>query len=131
MKIKKMPGGDFLVHIDADLRSLAERKMFVAIGEDGAPQHPEMVPILVKLGRANKMLEMLASGTYADRKDMSDCLGMDRRTVARTVNAAFLSPVIVERIVSGQLPPQRVQPIIDKMNTMLLWADQHRALGIE
>ena len=131
MRIKKLEDGDFLVHIDCDLRSLSERKMFVPVGKDGVPQRPEILPIVVKLARARKMVEMMAKGECDSRKDISDKYGMNRATVSRTISAAFLSPEIVSRVISGRIPIPKVQSLIEKLNVIPLWADHHRFLGIE
>lgn len=131
MRIKKLSDGDFLVHIDCDLRSIAERKMFVPVGKDGTPQRPELLPIVVKLGRAKRMVEMILKGECESRKDLGDKYGMNRAKISRIMNAAFLSPEIVSRVVAGRIPIPKVQSLIEKINVIPLWADQHRFLGIE
>ena len=42
MQIQRLDDGDFLIHIDCDLRSVAERKMFIAKDEDGNAIVPEV-----------------------------------------------------------------------------------------
>ena len=131
MRIKRLQDGDFLVHIDCDLRSIADRRMFVSVDKNGMPMHPELMPTIVKMGRAHKMVEMLASGTYATMKDMAECLDMSSSTIGRIVPAAFLSPEIVHRLIAGKLPSAKVHQLIEKVSAMPLWSDQHAFLGID
>ena len=130
MKITRLEDGDFLVHIDCDLRSLAERKRFVAVDSNGVPPHPEAVPIIVRLARARKMVEMLISGTYSCRQELGDVFGMSQSRISRITRTAFLSPIIVEKVIRGQIPASKVAALADRLSTMPLWADQHKALGI-
>lgn len=131
MRISKLDNGDFLVHIACDLRSLAERKRFVAVDAFGMPNHPEAVPIIVRIARARKMVEMLASGTYTCCQDLGDAFGMSQSRISRITRTAFLSPIIVEKVVTGKLPAAKVAALADKLSTLPLWADQHKALGID
>ena len=101
MQIQRLDDGDFLIHIDCDLRSVAERKMFIAKDEDGNLVNPENVPIIVRLARARKMIEMLSSGTYRNKQEIGDMFGMSQAQVSRLCRSAFLSPVIVEKLVDG------------------------------
>ena len=101
MQIQRLDDGDFLIHIDCDLRSVAERKMFIAKDEDGNLVNPENVPIIVRLARARKMIEMLSSGTYKNKQEIGDMFGMSQAQVSRLCRSAFLSPVIVEKLVDG------------------------------
>ena len=102
MQIQRLNDGDFLVHIECDLRLVHERKMFVAKDENGELRNPENVPILVRLGRGRKMIEMLGSGTYHNKKEIAGMFGMSLPNVSRTIRSAFLSPVIVDKLVSAQ-----------------------------
>ena len=98
MQIQRLDDGDFLIHIDCDLRSVAERKMFIAKDEDGNLVNPENVPIIVRLARARKMIEMLSSGTYRNKQEIGDMFGMSQAQVSQLCRSAFLSPVIVKRL---------------------------------
>ena len=131
MQIQRLDDGDFLIHIDCDLRSVAERKMFIAKDEDGNLVNPENVPIIVRLARARKMIEMLSSGTYKNEQEIGDMFGMSQAQVSRLCRSAFLSPVIVEKLVDGTLPLPRFTAVADKLITLPLWAEQHALLGIE
>lgn len=131
MQIQRLIDGEFLVHIECDLRSVHERKMFIAKDEDGELRNPENVPILVRLGRARKMIKMLGSGTYHNKKEIAEMFGMSLPNVSRTIRSAFLSPVIIDKLVSGAIPFTRFAAVSDKLITLPLWSEQHQLLGIE
>ena len=131
MQIQRLNDGDFLVHIECDLRSVHERKMFIAKDANGMLRSPENVPIIVRLARARKMIEMLGSGTYHNKQEIAEMFGMSSTQVSRTCRSAFLSPVIVEKLVTGALPFSTFAAVSDKLIALPLWAEQHRLLGIE
>ena len=131
MRIQRLDDGDFLVHIDCDLRTISERRLFVTVDKNGMPLHPEVMPLVVKIARAQKMLEMLMSGQFKSREEIAESLGFSRSTAAKIVSVAFLSPEIVRRVVKGTLPTNRVQKLLERINNVPLWADQHAFLGIE
>ena len=130
MQIQRLNDGDFLVHIECDLRSVHERKMFIAKDEDGNLKNPENVPIIVRLARSRKMIEMLTSGTYKNKQTLCDMFGMSLAQVSRICRTAFLSPVIVEKLIDGTLPVPRFTAVADKLITLPLWAEQHALPGI-
>ena len=70
----------------------------VKVCKDGNLVNPENVPIIVRLARARKMIEMLSSGTYRTKQEIGDMFGMSQAQVSRLCRSAFLSPVIVERL---------------------------------
>lgn len=75
MTIRKLSDGSFVVHYPCDLRMINERKSFVKLDGMGRPKNPEEVPIIVKLGRAYRMSELMLSGTYKSRQEVADALG--------------------------------------------------------
>ena len=79
----------------------------VKVRKDGNLVNPENVPIIVRLARARKMIEMLSSGTYRNKQEIGDMFGMSQAQVSRLCRSAFLSPVIVEKLVDGTLPLPR------------------------
>ena len=56
---------------------------------------------------------------------------MSQAQVSRLCRSAFLSPVIVEKLVDGTLPLPRFTAVADKLITLPLWAEQHALLGID
>ena len=65
--------------------------MFIAKDEDGNLVNPENVPIIVRLARARKMIEMLSSGTYKNEQEIGDMFGMSQAQVSRLCRSVFLS----------------------------------------
>ena len=131
MTIRRLEGGDFLVKIDCDLRTIAERKMFVATDADGNPKCPEGVPMIVRLGRAQKLLKGILDGTFVSQAHAGESICVSSAQASRLVRMSFLSPYIVEKLISGKLNTARVWGMIDKLIAIPFWADQHRLLGLE
>ena len=131
MKIRRLNDGDFLLEIECNLRNVADRKLYVSVGKDGVPLHPEHLPILVKIGRAERMLELLASGKFMSREKLAQHLGMSNSSVSKILPTAFLSPTIVQMAVEGKLVNSRLSLLLERLPNLPLWADQHRFLGID
>ena len=82
-------------------------------------------------------LSMLAQSLYAHEtlqhrkwSGLQD-LCWRKEQVSRLCRSAFLSPVIVEKLVDGTLPLPRFTAVADKLITLPLWAEQHALLGID
>ena len=131
MTIRRLESGDFLVRVDCDLRSLGEKRMFVATDADGNPKCPEGVPIIVRFGRAQKLLKGILEGTYYSQSHAGESISVSSAQASRLVRMSFLSPYIVEKLISGKLNVQRVWSQIDKLIAIPYWSEQHRFLGIE
>ena len=131
MQIKRLVDGDILIKVDCDLRPLSERKMFVATDEKGNPQHPEMVPIIVKIGRGQKLLEGILSGTYKTQEHAGQFLQLSSSTASRLIRMTFLSPYIIEKLVTGRLNTNTVMSQIDNLIKVPIWSEQHRMVGID
>jgi len=131
MQIQRLGDGDFLIHMECDLRSAHERKMFVAKDDNGMLRNPENVPLIVRLGRGRKIVEFLGSGTYKSKREVCDMLGMSSSLISRVCRSAFLSPVIVEKLVTGAIPFSRFSAVAEQVIARPLWSEQHALLGIE
>ena len=131
MQIRRLANGDIGVHVDCDLRSFAERKMFVATDEKGMPTQPDMVPIIVKFGRGKFILEGILSGTYKSQEHAGQLLQMSVPSVSRLLRMNFLSPFIVEKLISGRLNVSTVMSQIDELIKVPIWSEQHRMVGID
>ena len=99
--------------------------------EMGRPKNPVEVPIIVKLGRAYRMSELMLSGTYKSRQEVADALGVSVLLVSRILNCAFVSSVIVEKVLHGEISAAKVMILVEKVHTLSFWFDQHRFLGID
>ena len=60
-----------------------------------------------EVAELRKLIEMLSSGTYRNKQEVGDMFGMSQAQVSRLCRSAFLSPVIVEKLVDGTLPLPR------------------------
>lgn len=96
MVIKRLDDDDYLIHFNCDLRAPNEKVNFIRQNASGLPDNPEEIPILARLGKANAMLEMLLSGTYASRGELATALNVNTVTISRTLNFAFVAPEIIE-----------------------------------
>lgn len=85
------------------------------------------MPIIVCLAHARKMIELLSSRTYRNKKEIAEMFGMSMPNVSRTLRSAFLSLVIV----SGAIPFTRFAAVSDRLIALPLWVEQHALLGIE
>ena len=130
MRITRLENGEFLIHVDCDLRTIAERKMYVVTDEKGRPKTPELVPIIVRIGRGQKLLEGLLSGTYKTIVEACETLGISKSQGSRIMRYASLSPVIVEGVVSGKLNLDKVNALLDQLLAIPIWTEQHKLLGI-
>ena len=131
MTITRLDNGDFLIECPLDLRMLHERKSFVQVDEGGVPKNPEEIPVVVRLGRAHRMVELMLSGTYKSRQEVATALGVSSSLVSRAISCAFISPVIVAKALRGEIATSRLIALAEKVNTMPFWADQHKFIGIE
>ena len=130
MTITRLDDDDFLIHYTCDLRSQSDKIQFVKTDTSGKIEAPDEVPTIVRLGRAQAILDMMMSGTYASRKVVADTLGITTSTVSRILNFAFVSPEIIERYLQGEISAARVTEIADSVHSMPFWAEQHKALSV-
>ena len=130
MTITRLDDDDFLIHYACDLRSQSDKIQFVKTDTSWKIEAPDEVPTIVRLGRAQAILDMMMSGTYSSRKVVADTLGITTSTVSRILNFAFVSPEIIERYLQGEISAARVTEIADSVHSMPFWAEQHKALGV-
>ena len=81
------------------------------------------------LRQARRWLELLASGTYRDKKQLADALGFNGSYFGKMLRFPVLSPVIVEKIRRNEIPDVSVTKLMNL--TSPVWAEQHKALGID
>lgn len=106
--------------------NLGHQHFVVDEPEPAADMPATAVPKVLRQSR--KWLELLASGTYRDKKQLADTLGFNGSYFGKMLRFPFLSPVIVEKIRNGELPDVSVTKLMTL--TSPLWAEQHKALGI-
>ena len=64
------------------------------------------------------MSELMLSGTCKSRPEVADALGVSVSLVSRILNCAFLSSVIVEKVLHGELSAPKVMNLVEKVHTL-------------
>lgn len=107
---------------------LQARRIYVIESKDGWQDRTfvQPTPIIRTLAKAHKWVELIASGTYDSASALAKTLGCNSGTLFRDMHLPFLSPVIIEQLVRGQLKDLAVGNVMDHWS--LLWEDQERAL---
>jgi len=124
-------GGADKVSVAVKLATNLGRQTFVVDcgnAVDGDETNPETA-VEQTIRRSHKWLELLTSGTYHDRKSLAEALGLSNSYLGRILRFPFLSPIVVQKIMDGELPDISVTKLM--ANPSLLWSEQHRLLGID
>jgi DNA invertase Pin-like site-specific DNA recombinase len=89
-------------------------------------------PTLVDLiARAHLYLNRLTDGSVSSIADLATELSVHRADISRILPLAFLSPAIIEAIMTGRQPADlTVRTLSRLMDGPPLWADQAKMLGI-
>ena len=123
-----LDGDNSRIEIPCCLQTNLGRQHFVVDEPEPTPDTPALaVPKAMR--QARRWLELLASGTYRDKKQLADALGFNGSYFGKMLRFPFLSPVIVENIRNGELPEVSVTKLMTL--TSPLWAEQQKELGIE
>jgi len=87
-------------------------------------------PTLIKtIARAHVWLQEILAGQTLSEIATRDSI--DRSIVGRTVNLAFLSPDIIESIMSGYQPPNlNTERLIKRSDLPLDWQEQRQILNL-
>ena len=93
-----------------------------------ASENDASLAVVQALRSARKWQVLLATGVYRDKKSLADALGLSQSYLGRALRLATLSPVIVEKIMLGDLPDISVTKLISLATP--IWSEQHRLLGI-
>ena len=123
-----LDGDDSRIEIPCRLQTNLGRQHFVVDEPEPTPDTPALA-VPKALRQARRWLELLASGTYRDKKQLADALGFNGSYFGKMLRFPFLSPVIVEKIRNGELPEVSVTKLMTL--TSPLWEKQHKELGIE
>ena len=93
-------------------------------GDDGARRG-----LLSTLASGFRFLGMLRRGEVSGAKDIESMGICGRKVAERAMHVAGLSPVVVHRILTGELPDVTVDRLLQIRTPV--WAEQHEALGIK
>ncbi len=99
-------------------------------GEGASLRRPDQ-PLIDMIAKAHPYLEALTDGKGSGRKDVAKRFGIHPEDVSRMLPLAFLSPRIIEAILTGQQPADlSVRHLTRNIELPIAWADQDRLLGI-
>ena len=130
MTIRRTDNGNVRVHVDCCLKSGAVRQYFVSgDGEVGREVPEESTSFVQLLGRAFRWRDLLVSGTYRGKTDLARALGVDKANLIGSMRLPYLSPVIIDKAVRGELEGASVRRY--HRITSPFWYDQHKALGLD
>ena len=100
-RIDNLENGNLHIHIPIVFRACGARRTVVATGDDS---EPEKSPLILSLARAFRWEKLLANGDFASAKDIAAALKIDPGAVTRRLRMTRLSPKIIHRILSGDIP---------------------------
>ena len=95
-----LENGHLQVVIPIKLRTISARHKIIP--PEGSADETE--PIVLALARAFRWQEFLDKGKFEDVRGLAKALGLDESNVARVLRMRLLSPKIIHRIVSGDIP---------------------------
>ena len=97
---KILENGRLQVTIPFKFRTISSRKKIVVPGTiaDGSE------PLALGLARAFRWQQYIAEGKFRNIRERAKAIGQDETAVAKTMRLRMLSPAIVHRIVTGDIP---------------------------
>ena len=118
-----------VVELSVQLLRRANGSRIVLGDGDQATNGPD--PKLVQLvADAHRWNRMLAEGTVASLRELSDLEQLDRSDIGRILNLAYLAPDIVEAILDGRQPQALTVYGLGRISSLPLdWSEQRRVLG--
>lgn len=87
-------------------------------------------PLEVRVGKARKWVEMVATGEYESFEHIARSLRTYCAYVDTQARLAFLSPFILEKIASGELSVPSTTKLISD-NWSPIWEVQHKVVGLD
>ena len=100
-RIDNLENGNLHIHIPIAFRTCGARRTVSVTGEDS---EPEKSPLALSLARAFRWEKLLDQGEFASAKDIAAALKIDPGAVTRRLRMTRLSPKIIHRILSGDIP---------------------------
>ena len=108
VKLMKLPNGNVKIHIDCVLKSGANYRHFQLPVADNPVDRHDYPPIVQLVAKARRWKELLVSGTYRRMEDLAAALGICEAYLRDVLRLAYLSPIIIDLIVKGELPEASV-----------------------
>lgn len=127
--MERLPDGRIKIHIACALQKGTKRRIFAKTDRASRAEAARKTPIVAALGRGWRARSLIRDGVYRGKIEISKALGVSRTHLSESLNLTYLSPVIVEKIMCGELPEATAERF--GRLVMPLWYDQHKAFGID
>ena len=126
MKIRteRLENGNLRVHLPVALRCRGGHRIIVPLDGDEPAQEASLATMLA---RALAWQRAVDEGRYANGKELAEALGIDCSCVSRTLRFAMLSPRVVHRIVTDDVPTS-LTVLRLRESLPLDWEEQEREL---
>jgi len=119
-----------VVDLPLSIRKRGVERRLVIEGQVASRSRPDK-PLIDMIARAHAYLAALTDGQGLGRKAVANQFGVHAEDVSRLLPLAFLSPRIVELILSGRQPADlSVRHLARGIELPVSWAAQHKLLGI-
>ena len=126
---KALANGTLVAHVPLTFaRTPCGGRLFAQ--EDGRNRDRNKELATVQTVALGALWRRVAAGDrFPTRFKMAEHLRIDSSYLTRVIRLGYLSPYIVEKIAAGDLPHVSLETLM-KLQTPL-WAEQHKALGID
>ncbi|MCO5065035.1 MAG: recombinase family protein [Rhizobiaceae bacterium] len=119
-----------IVNLPLSIRQRGVERRLVIEGQGSSHRRPDR-PLIAMVARAHAYLEALTDGQGFGRKDVAERFSVHPEDVSRLLPLSFLSPRIVESILTGQQQPDlSVRHLTRNIDLPINWAEQGRLLGM-
>jgi len=119
-----------IVDLALSIRRRGVERRLVIEGQEAFLPRPDR-PLIEMVARAHACLEELTDGQGLGRKDVAKRFGVHPADVSRVLPLAFLSPRIVEVVLTGRQPADlSVRHLARNIELPIAWADQGKLLSI-
>ena len=125
--IERAEDGDVLVRVEVSFRKTSG-KTSILVADDGSADYGS--PLARTLAKAMAWRAALERGDYPSAKDMAAACNRDPSQFRHLLNLAFLSPRIIEAVLTGRgLPPDVSIARLLRIRS-LVWSEQENELGL-
>ena len=122
-RTERLENGNLRVRLPVVLRCRGDRRRMVPLDNEPAQE----TSLATMLARALAWQRAIDEGRYPNGKKLAAALGIDRSFVSRTLRLAMLSPRVVHRIVSDDMPTS-LTVVRLRESIPLDWEEQEREL---
>lgn len=124
------PASLHVIDLSYTIRQRGVERRLVIEGQSTSPRCPDR-PLIAMIAKAHAWLEALTDGQELGRKDVAERFGVHPAEVSRLLPFAFLSPRIVEAILTGRQPADlSVRHLVRGIDLPVSWAEQAKLLGM-